>query len=974
MICKKNRQQGQIVVIGASEHNLRHINVTLPRDSLVVITGLSGSGKSSLAFDTIYAEGQRRYVESLSSYARQFLDQMQKPRVEQIDGLSPAISIEQKTVSKNPRSTVGTITEIYDYLRVLFANLGQPHCPECGKDLERQTVQEIVDSVMQWPNGTRIFLMAPLVRGRKGEYKQVFERAEREGYLRVKVDGEYRELGSEVIRLNKRNRHDISVVIDRLVITPKIRQRLTDSVEIALGKADGLVVIERFDKEMRGKDPVGREWVFSESMACPEHGPQIVELSPRMFSFNNPFGACQKCNGLGRSQEVDLNRLIPDSSMSIREGAVYAWRGYFGDEANPGNDEDIHERGGSWGRQHIQSVLEYFKINVDIPWRDLPEKEKKLILYGSGPKKFHIRYASKRGTRFESKTTWEGIIPRIRRRMKETSSDEIRDKLKVYYADKSCEGCEGMRLKTQSLAVTLRSHNISEFCKKTVDEALIFLEKTRWTAKELSVGDQVLKEIRERLQFLSNVGLNYLALDRPSATLSGGEGQRIRLATQIGSQLVGVLYILDEPSIGLHHRDHDRLLRMLKHLRDMGNTLIVVEHDESTIRAADYVVDLGPGAGHLGGEVVASGSPREIEKSGRSLTADYLSGRRRIPVPSIRRSPEPALELVINSAAANNLKNLDVRIPLGLFVCITGVSGSGKSTLINDILYRRLAKDFYHSTIDPGRHGDISGVNHIDKVVDVDQSPIGRTPRSNPATYTGLYSPIRELFSKLPESQVRGYRPGRFSFNVKGGRCESCRGDGLIKIEMHFLSDVYVECEVCRGSRFNRETLEVLYKGKSIADVLEMTCDEALEFFQAVTPLRQRLETLCGVGLGYIHLGQSATTLSGGEAQRVKLSRELGKRSTGKTLYILDEPTTGLHFEDILRLVDMLQRLVEDGNTVVIIEHNLDVIKCADWIIDLGPEGGDAGGEIVAEGTPEEIMQAKDSHTGRALKGHLGFT
>jgi excinuclease ABC subunit A len=972
MAREKTRQLNQIVVTGASEHNLKHINVTLPRNKLTVITGLSGSGKSSLAFDTIYAEGQRRYVESLSSYARQFLNQMHKPEVEHIDGLSPAISIEQKTVSKNPRSTVGTVTEIYDYLRVLFANLGEPHCPDCGQVLQQQTVQEIVDSVMKWPNGTRIILMAPLVRGRKGEYRQIFEQAEREGYMRLKVDGEYRELGLEVIRLNKRNKHDISVVIDRLVVTPKIRKRLTDSVETALVKSNGLVSIERVGRQNPAGDGGGEECIFSESMACPDHGPQIVELSPRMFSFNNPFGACPQCKGLGRSQEVDLERLVPDQSRSIREGAVFAWRGYFGKQSNSGNEDDIDERGGSWGRQYIQSVLEHFKVDVDRAWKDLPETKKELLLNGSGSKKVHIQYASRRGTKFETKTPWEGIIPRIRRRMKETSSDEIRERLKVYYANRPCEACHGMRLRPESLAVTLRGRNISEFCAMTVDEALRFLEKTRWTAKEQSIGSQLLKEIMERLQFLINVGLNYLSLDRPAATLSGGEGQRIRLATQIGSQLVGVLYILDEPSIGLHHRDHGRLLKMLKHLRDMGNTLIVVEHDESTINEADYVIDLGPGAGRLGGEVVASGTPRQILKSGQSLTADYLSGRRRIPVPAGRRQRDPRRELIVQSAGANNLKNIDVRFPLGLFVCVTGVSGSGKSTLVNDILYRKLAMEFYQASHDPGKHGGITGVKHLDKVVDVDQSPIGRTPRSNPATYTGLYSIIRELFARLPESQVRGYKPGRFSFNVKGGRCESCKGDGLIKIEMHFLPDVYVECEVCRGRRFNRETLEVLYRGKSIADILEMTCDDALDFFHAVPALRQRLETLCGVGLGYIHLGQPATTLSGGEAQRVKLSRELGKRSTGNTLYILDEPTTGLHFEDIRRLVDVLQRLVDEGNSVVIIEHNLDVIKSADWIIDLGPEGGEGGGEIIVAGTPEDVVKAKKSHTGFALRNLTG--
>jgi len=951
-----------IVITGASEHNLKHVNVTIPRQAITVVTGLSGSGKSSLAFDTIYAEGQRRYVESLSSYARQFLDQMHKPRVEHIEGLSPAISIEQKTVSKNPRSTVGTVTEIYDYLRVLYANIGLAHCPHCGHPLEKQTVQQIVDAIMGWNVGTRLLVLAPVVRGRKGEYKQIFEQAEREGYTRVEVDGEMRDLG-ETIRLNKKLKHDISVVVDRLVVTSKIRQRLTDSVETALKKAGGLVTMERLPREDEAR---GERITFSESMACPEHGPQIVELSPRMFSFNSPFGACPDCNGLATLQEIDPARIVPDPELTIREGALVPWSGYF---KNGGrgvrNDEDVMSD--SWGVQWIMSVLDHFGVNPDRAWKKLSDDQRQKLLYGSGKEKIHIRYASSRGTKFETRSPFEGIIPRIERRLRETDSEDVQDVLSAYFSDRPCPACQGQRLKPESLAVTIKALNISQFCRLPIKEALDFLSKVKWTRREEAIGGQAIKEVRDRLQFMANVGLDYLTLDRAAATLSGGEGQRIRLATQIGSQLVGVLYILDEPSIGLHHRDNDRLIAMLEKLRDLGNTLIVVEHDEMTIRRADHVVDLGPGAGRLGGEIVAQGTPAEIERNPKSLTGDYLAGRRTIPLPTVRRAPDPARTLKILGATHHNLKEVDVALPLGLMVSVTGVSGSGKSTLVNDILYRALAQHFYGAAEAPGTHREIAGLSQLDKVIAVDQSPIGRTPRSNPATYTNIYSHIRDLFARLPEARVRGYKPGRFSFNVKGGRCEACKGDGAMKIEMHFLPDVYVECESCGGRRFNRETMEILYKGKSIADVLEMTAQEAFEFFDAVPALHQRLATICDVGLGYIHLGQSATTLSGGEAQRVKLSRELGKRATGRTLYILDEPTTGLHFEDVRKLIEVLQRLVDEGNSVLIIEHNLDVIKASDWVLDLGPEGGDAGGWLVAEGTPEQVAAVAASHTGVAL-------
>jgi len=965
-----------IVITGAHEHNLQHVDAVIPRGSLTVITGLSGSGKSSLAFDTLYAEGQRRYVESLSAYARQFLDQMSKPKVESIDGLSPAISIEQKTVSKNPRSTVGTVTEIYDYLRVLYANIGKPHCPQCGRGLERQTVQQIVDAVLAWPTKTKVIVMAPVVRGRKGEYKQIFEQAQREGFTRVKVDGKHREL-EEDIKLNKKLKHDISIVVARLVVSGEIRARLTDSVETALRKADGLVAIERMGE---GSD-AGEEIIFSQSMACPEHGPQIVELTPRMFSFNSPYGACPKCNGLGRLNEIDPTRVITDPKLSIAQGAVQPWAGIFRNygvkpKANQQKSKFKKKRpaapeddGGSWGLQWIISILQHFKIDPEKPWNKLTDDQRNAILYGSQGAKVHIKYESAKGTKFETNSVFEGIIPRIERKLKESGGEDGADEtLNAFYTEKPCPDCKGARLKPESLAVTLKDKNISEFCAMTSGDAHAFIESAKWDKREKAIGQQALKEIRDRLQFMNYVGLEYLTLNRGTATLAGGETQRIRLATQLGSQLVGVLYVLDEPSIGLHPRDNTRLIAMLTKLRDLGNTVVVVEHDEEMIRCADYVLDLGPGAGRLGGKLIASGTPKQIEKVRESITGQYLSGARSIPVPKDRRKPDTERQIVIHNAREHNLRGVDVGIPLGLFVCVAGVSGSGKSTLVHDVLYNSLARHFYNSTQSPGAHDRITGLDQLDKVILVDQSPIGRTPRSNPATYTSLFAEIRDLFAGLPESRVRGYQPGRFSFNVKGGRCESCKGDGLIKIEMHFLPDVYVECETCAGRRFNRETLEILYKGKNVADVLEMTVEEAVEFFSAIPALSRRLQTLHDVGLGYIHLGQSATTLSGGEAQRVKLSRELGKRGTGRTLYILDEPTTGLHFEDVRKLIEVLDRLVLEGNSVLVIEHNLDVIKCADWILDLGPEGGSGGGNLVAEGPPEVIVRAKGSHTGAALK------
>jgi len=950
-----SENQKVISVIGAAEHNLKDINVEIPRNKLTVITGISGSGKSSLAFDTIYAEGQRRYIESLSSYARQFLDQLQKPNVEQITGLSPAISIEQKSVSKNPRSTTGTVTEIYDYLRILYANLGEPHCPRCGRPIARQTVQQIVDQVCTWPEGTRIIVLAPVVRGRKGEHRLIFEQAVREGFVRARVDGEMVEL-DEVPKLDKRRNHTIEIVIDRLVIGPKIRNRLTDSVEIALRKAEGLVTIEKLAE----KDGEVERRTFSEQFACPDCGISLDELTHRSFSFNSPFGACPRCNGLGTLPEVDERLVVPDPSLSIEEGAIRPWAGLFARGEGSGRRET------PWTEQVVRAVAEHFGIDLSRPFGRLPKRHRQIILYGAGDEPIRVRGRS-RGRRWQRTVRFEGIIPSLKRRLRETDSDEVRQQILAYFADTPCPECGGGRLRRESLAVTIRGKNISELCAMSVSRARRFLEGIRWTPYEEQVGGQVIKEILDRLRFMENVGLGYLTLDRPSATLAGGEAQRIRLATQIGSQLTGVLYVLDEPSIGLHQRDNRRLLETLKALRDLGNTIIVVEHDEATIRSADYVVDLGPGAGREGGRVVAAGPPEAIETHPESLTGRYLAGRDKIPVPERRRRPNEK-RLVVVGAEEHNLKAIDVEIPLGLMVCVTGVSGSGKSTLVNDILYNALAQRFYRSTKRPGRHKRIEGVEHLDKVINVDQSPIGRTPRSNPATYTGVFTLIRQIFAQLPESRVRGYRPGRFSFNVKGGRCETCQGDGSIKIEMHFLPDVYVQCEACKGRRFNRETLEVTYRGRNIADVLDMTAEEALEFFENIPSIRQKLQTLCDVGLDYIRLGQPATTLSGGEAQRIKLARELGKRNTGRTLYLLDEPTTGLHFDDIKKLLNVLNRLVDTGSTVLIIEHNPDVIKSADWIIDLGPEGGDEGGWIVAQGPPEEVARCASSYTGELLR------
>lgn len=933
-----------IKVRGARVHNLKNINVDIPRNKLVVITGLSGSGKSSLAFDTIYAEGQRRYVESLSAYARQFLGQMDKPDVDYIEGLSPAISIDQKTTSRNPRSTVGTVTEIYDYLRLLYARIGQPHCPQCGKKISRQTVQQMVDQVLSYPEKTRIQVLAPVVRGKKGEHARILDQIRKKGYVRVRVNGEVRDLNEEVI-LEKNKKHSIEVVVDRISLKPQSAARLADSLETALKLGEGTVLVEIMDQE---------ELLFSENFACPDCGIAIEEISPRLFSFNSPYGACPGCTGLGANLEADLDLLIPDRSKSLNEGAIVPWS----------------RSNSNYYPALLKGLAEEFGFSLDTPVRDLTQEQWDALVYGS-ERPIRFTYSNV----FEELRYWkapfEGLIPYFNRRHKESTSDYVRSEIENYMTEKPCPQCGGRRLKPEALAVKTGGLSIYELTRMTVAESLEFFESLALTPKEQVIARQVLKELKERLGFLVNVGLDYLTLDRAAGTLSGGEAQRIRLATQIGSSLTGVLYVLDEPSIGLHQRDNSRLLATLKDLRDLGNTLIVVEHDEDTMHAADHIIDIGPGAGANGGRIVAQGTLQDIKACEQSITGQYQSGKKSIAVPKIRRKPNGNW-LEIEGAAQNNLKDINVSIPLGVFTCVTGVSGSGKSTLVNEVLYKGLLSELkISSKARPGTYREIRGLDKIDKVIDIDQSPIGRTPRSNPATYTGLFDFVRDLFSQIPESRVRGYKPGRFSFNVKGGRCEACRGDGIIKIEMHFLPDVYVPCEVCRGKRYNRETLEVSYKGKNIADILDMTVDEALEFFSSVPRIFRKLQTLQDVGLGYIKLGQPATTLSGGEAQRVKLASELCRRSTGKTLYILDEPTTGLHIADVDKLLEVLHRLVNAGDTVLVIEHNLDVIKTADYIIDLGPEGGKRGGEVIVAGTPEEVAACPRSYTGQYLRKHL---
>ncbi len=934
--------QDKIIVRGAKEHNLKNVNVEIPRNKLVVITGLSGSGKSSLAFDTIYAEGQRRYVESLSSYARMFLGQMDKPNVESIEGLSPAISIDQKTTSKNPRSTVGTVTEIYDYLRLLYARIGVPHCTVCGREIRQQTVDQIVDKIMTYETGTKIQVMAPVVRGRKGEHAKVLDSARKSGYVRARADGIIYDL-SEKIPIEKNKKHNIEIIVDRLVIKPEIVSRLSDSIETASKLGGGLVMVN-----FNGDEDV----TFSQKYACPEHGVSIDDLSPRMFSFNNPFGACPKCTGLGVFLKIDENKIIPDMSKSIRGGGI--------------KGSGWAMEGSSIAAMYMEALSKKYNFSLDEPLENLPRETIDKILYGTGDDELTINKKSVYGGgTYQHK--FEGIINNLERRYRDTSSNWIKDEIRSYMAEIPCDLCHGDRLSAESLAVTVGGLNIADFCKMSVVDALDFVGQLKLTEKEQIIGAEIIKEINERLNFLKSVGLGYLTLSRSSGTLSGGESQRIRLATQIGSSLMGVLYILDEPSIGLHQRDNEKLLATLKRLRDLGNTVIVVEHDEDTMYAADCIVDVGPGAGIHGGEIVCVGDVEKIKQCPNSITGKYLSGERKVPVPEKRRKGN-GLFLEVRGAAENNLKNINVKIPLGEFVCVTGVSGSGKSSLVNEILYKALARDLNRAKTIPGKHKEIKGIENLDKVIAIDQSPIGRTPRSNPATYTGVFTDIRMLYAATTDAKMRGFTPSRFSFNVKGGRCEACQGDGIIKIEMHFLSDVYVPCEVCKGKRYNRETLEVKYKGKSINDVLEMSVEEGMEFFSNIPKIYRKLKTLYEVGLGYIKLGQPATTLSGGEAQRVKLATELSKRSTGKTIYILDEPTTGLHIADVHRLVDVLQLLVDGGNTVVVIEHNLDLIKTADYLIDLGPEGGDGGGTIVAKGTPKQVAKVEESFTGQYLK------
>ncbi|WP_027625195.1 excinuclease ABC subunit UvrA [Clostridium lundense] len=937
----------KIVIKGAKVHNLKNVTLQIPRDKFIVFTGLSGSGKSSLAFDTLYAEGQRRYVESLSAYARQFLGQMNKPDVEYIEGLSPAISIDQKTTSRNPRSTVGTVTEIYDYLRLLYSRIGVPHCPKCGKEIKQQTVDQMVDRILEFPERTKIQVLAPIIRGRKGEHVKVIESIKKNGYVRARIDGVTIDLEEEDIKLEKNKKHNIEAVIDRLVTKSDIRSRLSDSIEIALKLAEGIVIINIID---------GEDILFSENFACVECGISIGEISGRMFSFNSPFGKCDHCDGLGTLLEIDEDLVIPDRSKSILEGGIIPW-------ANTVLKED------SWTYSIITALSKEYKFKLDTPIEKLDPKVLDILLYGLRGEKIKVKY-EKENRVMEFQHAFEGVINTLKRRYMETNSDYIKDEIEIYMSDNPCPKCNGARLRPEALAVTVGEKNISDFCTLSIREELAFLDSLKLSEKDQIISSQILKEIKSRLNFLIDVGLDYLNLSRTAGTLSGGEAQRIRLATQIGSSLVGVLYILDEPSIGLHQRDNDKLIETLKHLKDLGNTLVVVEHDEDTIRAADFIVDMGPGAGEHGGEVIAAGTFEDIINNEKSITAQYLSGKKKIEVPKERRKSN-GNSILIKGAKENNLKNIDAKFPLGIFTCVTGVSGSGKSTLVNEILYKGLNKKLNNTKENPGAHKDILGLENIDKIINIDQSPIGRTPRSNPATYTGVFDIIREVFANTSESKMKGYKPGRFSFNVKGGRCEACKGDGIIKIEMQFLSDVYVPCEVCKGKRYNRETLEVKYKGKNIDDVLNMTVEEALQFFENIPRIKNKIQTLMDVGLGYIRLGQPSTQLSGGEAQRIKLAYELSKRSTGKTLYILDEPTTGLHIDDVSRLIKILDRLVENGNTVVVIEHNLDVIKCADYIIDLGPEGGEKGGTIIATGTPEDISKNSNSYTGHYLRKML---
>ena len=936
----------KIIVKGAKVHNLKNVSLEIPRDKLIVFTGLSGSGKSSLAFDTIYAEGQRRYVESLSSYARQFLGQMDKPDVESIEGLSPAISIDQKTTSRNPRSTVGTVTEIYDYLRLLYARVGVPHCPKCGKEITQQSVDQIVDQIMELPERSKIMILAPIIRGRKGTHEKVLENIKKQGFVRARIDGEIYDLTEDEIKLEKNIKHNIEAVVDRIIVKDGIEGRLTDSIETSLKMAEGLVLVNIIGEEDR---------LYSEHFACADCGISIDELAPRMFSFNSPFGKCERCDGLGTLMEIDEDLVVPNKDLSIRGGAISTW-----------GDSRMKEE--SWTYCVLKALMEKYNFDLDTPYKDLPKKVQEVLMYGE-PEKLKVTYTKENVTAVYNHS-FEGEINNLRRRYMETNSDTMKAEIEKYMSDNPCPKCKGARLKPEALAVTVGGKNIFEFTSMAIREELDFINSIDFSEKDKIISSQIIKEIQSRLSFLINVGLDYLDLARKAGTLSGGEAQRIRLATQIGSQLMGVLYILDEPSIGLHQRDNDRLISTLKQLRDVGNTLIVVEHDEDTMREADYIVDIGPGAGEHGGKIVASGTLDEIMGNENSLTGKYLTGAKKVELPEERRKGNGNF-ITVKSAKENNLKNVTAKFPLGTLTMVTGVSGSGKSTLVNEILYKGLNKIVNKAKDLPGKFKEITGYENIDKIIDIDQSPIGRTPRSNPATYTGTFDIIRELFSQTQEAKMRGYKPGRFSFNVKGGRCEACSGDGIIKIEMQFLSDVYVPCEVCKGKRYNRETLEVKYKGKNIADVLNMTVEEALEFFENIPRIKNKLQTLMDVGLGYIRLGQPSTQLSGGEAQRIKLAYELSKRSTGKTLYILDEPTTGLHIHDVNRLVKILQRLVDGGNTVIVIEHNLDMIKCADYIVDLGPEGGDKGGTIIATGTPEKIAEAKESYTGKYLKKYL---